>query len=148
MLLQTRRPRMTYCYFGHHKCASAWFCGVIPAVCQDLGLSWHTTSSFDDFDFGSPAGRANFLLFRNAGMNHVPPDRDFRGFHVIRDPRDVVTRELDLAGVHARSHVDVQAAGRCPDRVGAANGPSMLATRAQASACSTRAARRLYSTSW
>ena len=23
-------------------------------------------------------------------MNHVPPDRDFRGFHVIRDPRDVV----------------------------------------------------------
>ena len=81
---------MTYCYFGHHKCASAWFCGVIPAVCQDLGLSWHTTSSFDDFDFGSPAGRANFLLFRNAGINHVPPDRDFRGFHVIRDPRDVV----------------------------------------------------------
>ena len=69
---------MTYCYFGHHKCASAWFCGVIPVVCQDLGLSWHTTSSFADFDFGSPAGRADFLLFRNAGMNHVPRERDFR----------------------------------------------------------------------
>ena len=92
---------MTYCYFGHHKCASAWFCGVIPAVCQDLGLSWHTTSSFADFDFGSPAGRADFLLFRNAGMNHVPRARDCRGFHVIRDPRDVVVSAYHS---HRNSH--------------------------------------------
>src|SRR5207249_3076035 len=50
---------------------------------------------------GSPAGGADFLLFRSDGMNHVPRARGFRGFHVIRDPRDVVVSAYHS---HRRSH--------------------------------------------
>ncbi len=92
---------MTFCYFGHHKCATTWFASVIPALCQDLGLSWESTDFPGDFDFQSERGSADFLLFRNAGRNHLPPGRPYRGFHMIRDPRDIAVSAVHS---HRSSH--------------------------------------------
>ncbi len=74
-----------YCYFGHHKCASTWFASILHAACQDLGFSWNTIGKLhqrcDD--------PLDFLLFRNATKEIIPGGK-IRGFHVIRDPRDIL----------------------------------------------------------
>jgi len=92
---------MTFCYFGHHKCATTWFASVIPAVCQDIGLSWESSDSPADFDFAADKAKADFLMFRNAGRNHLPPDRPYRGFHMIRDLRDIAVSAVHS---HRSSH--------------------------------------------
>lgn len=76
---------LRYCYFGHHKCASTWFASILHTACQDLGFSWNTVGKIGDRadDF------VNLTLFRNA-TREIIPEGNIRGFHVIRDPRDIL----------------------------------------------------------
>jgi hypothetical protein len=64
-------------------------------------LSWASTDSPGDFDFKSPKAQADFLMFRNAGINHLPADRPYRGFHMIRDLRDIAVSAVHS---HRSSH--------------------------------------------
>lgn len=97
-------------YFGHHKCASTYICAVLRNVARAIGHRLHTEFLSTRLPLGyerEPAqarriqnalhyletGRYNFLCHGNADdavvtavSNHGP----FRGFHLIRDPRDII----------------------------------------------------------
>jgi hypothetical protein len=77
-----------YMYFGHHKCASTWILRIITAVCEHMGLRLAkyvdlTPKDIEEVDFIADTG---------ADVAHLETldSRQVLGFHVIRDPRDIV----------------------------------------------------------
>jgi len=81
-------------FFGHHKCATTWICDILKLACRDLGLrfaSLHSPAMFDyRLDAFAADNRIDFLAYTNADIQHVRALPPLRGFHVIRDPRDIV----------------------------------------------------------
>ena len=101
---------MIYCYFGHHKCASTWIRSIIREVTWSCGL--HLEEIFCPY---LPEKRTTLVL---ASQKRLPFEQlpeyvqqqavfvsfpiavaalvenlhsvEFRGFHVIRDPRDLL----------------------------------------------------------
>jgi len=90
--MPSSRPLL--CFFGHHKCASTWIHNILDAVAADAG--WKLAYLFDEklFDCDLPhyleRERTDFLSYVNADQKHVNDLPPHRGFHVIRDPRDLV----------------------------------------------------------
>jgi hypothetical protein len=92
-------PRSSYrrrAFFGHHKCATGWISEILMEICFRLGVTLEIThrevefedySSLDDY---ADAQNAEFLLYTNAKIEHVRDLQFDRGFHVVRDPRDVL----------------------------------------------------------
>jgi hypothetical protein len=100
---------MLRAYFGHHKCASTWIWQIVHRVCRDAGL---TSRLFVDpqtptgkgplTDYQRPEITRNelgeyvsqegvdFATCIVADASHVESLGDLLGFHVIRDPRDVI----------------------------------------------------------
>jgi hypothetical protein len=80
-------------YFGHHKSASSWIEMIAKEVCRELRLRVAVVYDADklDTDLGTfvRARRADFLAYSNANGAFVKQLPDFRGFHVVRDPRDM-----------------------------------------------------------
>lgn len=81
-------------FFGHHKCATMSINTVIGAVCRRLGLNF--TAIFDEHgldgsldQFVASTG-TDFLSYGNADIEFTRQLKDYRGFHIIRDPRDIV----------------------------------------------------------
>jgi len=84
-----------FVYYGHHKCASMWVCSILRQSCSEIGLRFDQAANsklaelqqtWDEFV------RQNALDF--FGYTTAVPEaaQDFsnaRGFHVIRDPRDI-----------------------------------------------------------
>jgi len=81
-------------YFGHHKCATRW----MVSICRDIAsLTGH---SFADITSPNVFGkniwniaqerRITFLSYTNARQKKVNELLDFKGIHLIRDPRDVI----------------------------------------------------------
>lgn len=89
-----RAGRMLRAYFGHHKCASTWVADIVRDVCASSGMrqaSVHNPRGFDaDLRAFVEKRNVEFLIYANANRAHVAGLGDFRGFHVIRDPRDIV----------------------------------------------------------
>jgi hypothetical protein len=88
----TRKPLLAY--FGHHKCASTWLNDIAREMCAAAGMSYahvHSPHMFEE-DLGSfvSGKRVDFLTYANANRRYVSALDNFRGFHVIRDPRDIV----------------------------------------------------------
>src|SRR6266513_2743432 len=87
---QQGRPLLVY--FGHHKCASTWLGDIVTDMSAAAGLS--VASVHNPRGFGGDLAsfvetrRPDVLLYRNANYEQVSKVRNFRGFHVIRDPRD------------------------------------------------------------
>jgi len=75
-----------YVFFGHHKAASTWIFRICRSICDQLGLSFETNPDLD----GGKEPRADFIAFGNAEIHHAKHLSEFRGFHVIRDPRDII----------------------------------------------------------
>ena len=92
-----KRPLLAF--FGHHKCASTWIHSIVDWVCADAG--WKLAYLYDEKPFGLDlAGyvareEIDFVSYVNADAKHVNL-RDFRGFHVVRDPRDLIDRTIEL----------------------------------------------------
>jgi len=82
------------CYFGHHKCASHWIARVCQALSKKNGVSFTYIDFFTSIEpsLGQwVAGQGNgFLAYANAHPGHVATLQSFKGFHVIRDPRDII----------------------------------------------------------
>ncbi|MCX6033080.1 MAG: sulfotransferase domain-containing protein [Chloroflexi bacterium] len=73
---------LTRVYFGHHKCASRYIMTVFGHSTRLLGLTR-----------GRPDQAADVCLVWNANaevLRAVQTAGPYRGFHVIRDPRDIV----------------------------------------------------------
>jgi len=82
------------CFFGHHKCATTWISDILRLVCRDLDrefVSVHSPALFDyRLDTWVEGNGIDFLAYTNADIRYVERLEGFRGFHVIRDPRDIV----------------------------------------------------------
>ena len=85
---------MNYCFFGHHKCGSTWFRRISENVCKSLALSYayeHNSMNIrPNISSFFSKNEIDFLVFANADKNFIDDDAQFRAFHVIRDPRDLV----------------------------------------------------------
>ena len=94
-----------FAYFGHHKCATSWISSIIYIVCRDLNLKFanvHNPRMFENkLDLFVKENNIDFLLYISADMHFVKDIDDFLGFHVIRDPRDIV---ISAYFAHLYSH--------------------------------------------
>ena len=82
-------------YFGHHKCASEWILGIIRDICLVSNLRCVRVSRVEEHNVSElstfvAAQRPDFLAYTNADIRQVRTLAHFRGFHVIRDPRDLI----------------------------------------------------------
>ena len=80
-------------YFGHHRCASSWVKSILTDVCAELNLVPHTHNVGrlrDDLLPTLEANHVGFVFCTNASRALAKAIAFDRGFHVVRDPRDVV----------------------------------------------------------
>ena len=95
-------------YYGHHKCASTWIWQIIADICRDAGwthrllldpltpysrgpLTDHYEQvSGEDIQNYVDRHRVDFLSHIAARQEDVALLNPHRGFHVIRDPRDII----------------------------------------------------------
>ena len=83
--------RKLYLYVGHHKCATTWINRIIKSVCSSLHLNFFNAHNknmlnnldIDKVDFFSDTG---ICIMQLEIINQL----NYRGFHVIRDPRDII----------------------------------------------------------
>ena len=81
-------------YCGHHKCATRWLVDILTDACNRVGLEFfeaHNAGMFDR-DLASFLARrpVDLLAYTNARHEFIERLEDYRGFHVIRDPRDIL----------------------------------------------------------
>ena len=89
--MNNKEPRLL-AYFGHHKCASTYSINICYEVCNSLGF--RPIESKIAFEKSPekifPLQKSSFLISQTSIHNKVKELGDnFKGFHVIRDPRDI-----------------------------------------------------------
>ncbi len=86
-------PRPVLLFFGHHRCASSWADDIFRTVARELRLrhaTCHATAVFaGDLRAYVERHRLDCVAYTNADYTYVRGRGPYRGFHVIRDPRDV-----------------------------------------------------------
>jgi len=89
-----RNSEMLRVYFGHHKAATSWVIKIISdlAYLNAFSLEVLNTSKecTPEIVSGLRAGNVNILALRNADPNCLSSLGQYRGFHIVRDPRDIV----------------------------------------------------------
>jgi hypothetical protein len=92
-------------YFGHHKGATVWIRSIIKQVCKIVGLNHVAVSNVGAFNQDLAVfvdqNNIDFISYTNAKFEYVQPLEPFKGFHVIRDPRDIV---VSAYFSHLRTH--------------------------------------------
>lgn len=80
-------------FFGHHKGATDWINSIIAQVCNELRLRFevvHYPEMFGgDLKKFVEENKIDFLSYDNADHEYVKPLGELRGFHIVRDPRDI-----------------------------------------------------------
>lgn len=83
-------------FFGHHKCATGWIDNILMEISFHMGIKFHMAHLPQHFE---PYGglmklvekeKIDFLAYTNADADYLKDFKFFRGFHVVRDPRDVL----------------------------------------------------------
>ena len=96
-------------YFGHHKCASSWIADIARELCSAAGLVYANVTNprmfQGDLKSFASRNRLDFLAYANANRTFVSALDNFRGFHVIRDPRDIVVSSY-FSHLHSHSTTD------------------------------------------
>jgi len=82
-------------YFGHHKCATQWVMAILSDICATTHLRLFEVSQMDTWDFANLRDlvrcfRPDVLAYSNAQIAQVKLLPPLRGFHVVRDPRDLI----------------------------------------------------------
>ena len=94
--MRQQRKKPLYVFFGHHKCATGWIDSILRETCFHLGWRFRIVHRPVDFAEYGTLGRLveveqpDVLAYTNADRTHLAGLPPFRGFHVIRDPRDVI----------------------------------------------------------
>jgi hypothetical protein len=92
-------------FFGHHKCASTWAGGILWEAAEILGLRRIVVNFARTWPQGInqpiSAHRAEVLNYTNAEPMALLSLPRFRGFHLIRDPRDIC---VSAYYSHLKSH--------------------------------------------
>lgn len=83
-----------FAYFGHHKCGSTWLCSIMHEICQRINLNYayvHSPYMFHGrLNSFVQENQTEFLAYTNAKIRYIEELDHFQGFHVIRDPRDIL----------------------------------------------------------
>lgn len=81
-------------FFGHHKSATGWINSILRMLCFDLNLKHgivHTPAYFkESLSYFTKANKIDVLSYTNANYKYLKDLENFRGFHIVRDPRDIV----------------------------------------------------------
>ncbi len=83
-------------FFGHHKCATGWIDNILMEVCFHMGIHFHMAHLPAHFEpYGGLTQLVNkkkidFVAYTNADADYLLDFKFYRGFHVVRDPRDVL----------------------------------------------------------
>jgi Sulfotransferase domain len=86
-------PGELVAYFGHHKCATQWMKGLVRGIGAVVGRTVHRYSHARGFGYdlmrvSDPASA--IVCYTNADFHHVAGVENLRGWHMVRDPRDIV----------------------------------------------------------
>lgn len=88
------RNRPLFAYFGHHRCASEWINKLLFAICRILELTIVSVSNSSIFGGNIKKyvkeKHIDWLCYINADFNYIRGLDNLKGFHVIRDPRDII----------------------------------------------------------
>lgn len=80
-------------FFGHHKCATTWVLSILYDLASQAGLRhkhFHSHKMMDyDLARAITVDRLDLCSYTNARYADINVD-EFRGFHIIRDPRDIL----------------------------------------------------------
>ncbi len=78
------------CYFGHHKCATNWMRRLFKDVCQEKQWNYKVFGGArNNLDFEEATHTIS--MFVSASPRNIDTAKTpFRGFHLIRDPRDAM----------------------------------------------------------
>lgn len=84
-----------FAYFGHHKCASIWIRDIVADVATMLNFVVTHVSRAEDVPNADLAEwlrrqQPDFFLYSNADVRRLPALGPLHGFHVVRDPRDLI----------------------------------------------------------
>lgn len=86
-------------YFGHHKCGSKMIMNISGRICKALGMNsahfhspkmWGYDTNAVTLDQVVDNLNLDFVSYISADINYIGAKDRYRGFHVIRDPRDIV----------------------------------------------------------
>jgi hypothetical protein len=80
-------------YFGHHKCATQWMKGLVRGIATVVGRTVHRYSHARGFAYelsAIPDPGSTIICYTNADFHHVAGVENLRGWHMVRDPRDIV----------------------------------------------------------
>jgi hypothetical protein len=80
-------------YFGHHKCATQWMKGLARGIGVVVERTVHRYFNAREFgrDLGSiPDPGSTMICYTNADVRYVARVANLRGWHMVRDPRDIV----------------------------------------------------------
>ena len=79
-----------YAYFGHHRCATLWTAAIVRAISRELGIRVAQEDRYEKLPEDLASG--DFLIHLNAtqGIVEQLAGKPCKGFHVIRDPRDIL----------------------------------------------------------
>ena len=88
-----KKPSNPIFFFGHHKCASQYMIKICETIAKDLRLTTHKMNWM-----AQPSIRPycemkdmDIHLIMNSRFHKADEQfEDFRGFHLIRDPRDMI----------------------------------------------------------
>lgn len=99
---------MKYFYFGIHKAASTWLISLLYDITKYMHLEhehFHSEKIFNyDLNETILKKSLDFVSYTNADYKTVQNlDTSYKGFHVIRDPRDIVVSSYFS---HLNSHSD------------------------------------------
>ncbi len=83
--------KIIYGYFGHPKSASTWMGGLCLGVCIDMGLKPYYKQLAISNDIESVKTQYDFIISQNTSYEKVQQLENYRGIHIIRDPRDMAT---------------------------------------------------------
>lgn len=96
-----------FVFFGHHKCASSWIQRIVWNLTADCGFEYRKIGRLevgDEARIGRELADApglRSLGLPNARWEMVGQLPDFNGFHVVRDPRDML---VSAYFSHVKSH--------------------------------------------
>lgn len=91
--------------YGHHKCATMSLNTIAEAICKRIGLRFEPV--YNEFQFDQDLKsycverKVDFLSYGNADIRFSQSLPKHRGFHIIRDPRDIV---ISAYFSHRNSH--------------------------------------------
>ncbi len=86
--------KINYVFLGHHKVATRYVIAILNGLCAQIGLQSAEYASQKRLEDNISNNSNAFLYYTNANknvfLNNIENATTVKGFHLIRDPRDIV----------------------------------------------------------